>query len=175
MSQLSNLICLMLDESGLYQCFLHRYIFTIVDKDGDKLISKGEYAAFIKSSGLEQSVAEAELDEEMGKFDEDGDGAWNQQEFLRAINVESDDEEMLEFQAWDKDGDGSLSGEEIKDVFVNIGAVEFAALADELIMKGLDLNGDGEIRLLEFFSNIQIQSILNKALQILHKLTHIFL
>ena len=94
-------------------------------KDGDKLISKGEYAELGKSSGLETS--DAELDEEMREFDEDGDSKWNQQEFLRAINNESDDEEMLAFQAWDKDGDGLLSGEEVKDVFVNIGAVELAA------------------------------------------------
>ena len=50
----------MLDESGLYQCILHRYFFTVADKDGDKLISKGEYAAFIKSSGLEQSHTAAD-------------------------------------------------------------------------------------------------------------------
>ena len=142
-------ICLILDESGLYQCFFNRYLFTIVDKDGNKLISEEEYAAFRKSFGLE--LSDAELDEKMGEFDADGDGKWNQQEFLRAINDDSDDEEMLEFQALDRDGDGFVSVGELTDVFVNIGAVELAALAKDLIKQD-DLNGDGKTSREEFDS-----------------------
>ena len=51
----------------------------------------------------------------------------------------------------DRDGDGFVSEGELKDLFVNIGAVELAALATEQI-KEADLDGDGKIRQEEFSS-----------------------
>ena len=77
-------------KSDLYQYFFHRYLFTVVERDGDKLISTREYATFRKSYGLK--ISDAALNKEMGKFDTDGDGQWSQQEFLRALNNTSDDE-----------------------------------------------------------------------------------
>ena len=138
-------------KSDLYQYFFHRYLFTVVERDGDKLISKREYAAFRKSCGLK--ISDAELNEEMGEFDADGDGKWSQQEFLRALNDKSDDEgeSEREFQVWDRDGDGFVSEGELRDLLVNIGAVELAAVTKALI-KEADLDGDGKIRWEEFIS-----------------------
>ena len=138
-------------KSDLYQYFFHRYLFTVVERDGDKLISKREYAAFRKSYGLK--ISDAELNEEMGEFDADGDGKWSQQEFLRALNNKSDDEgeSEREFQVWDRDGDGFVSEGELRDLLVNIGAVELAAVTKALI-KEADLDGDGKIRWEEFIS-----------------------
>ena len=138
-------------KSDLYQYFFHRYLFTVVERDGDKLISKREYAAFRKSYGLK--ISDAELNEEMGEFDADGDGKWSQQEFLRALNDKSDDEgeSEREFQVWDRDGDGFVSEGELRDLLVNIGAVELAAVTKALI-KEADLDGDGKIRWEEFIS-----------------------
>ena len=137
--------------SDLYQYFFHRYLFTVVERDGDKLISKREYAAFRKSYGLK--ISDAELNEETGEFDADGDGKWSQQEFLRALNDKSDDEgeSEREFQVWDRDGDGFVSEGELRDLLVNIGAVELAAVTKALI-KESDLDGDGKIRWEEFIS-----------------------
>ena len=137
--------------SDLYQYFFHRYLFTVVERDGDKLISKREYAAFRKSYGLK--ISDAELNEEMGEFDTDGDGEWSQQEFLRALNNKSDNESESEreFQVWDRDGDGFVSEGELRDLLVNIGAVELAAVTKALI-KEADLDGDGKIRWEEFIS-----------------------
>ena len=136
-------------NSDLYQYFFHRYLFTVVERDGDKLISKREYAAFRKSYGLK--ISDAELNEEMGEFDADGDGKWSQQEFLRALNDKSDNEGESEFQVWDRDGDGFVSEGELRDLLVNIGAVELAAVTKALI-KEADLDGDGKIRWEEFIS-----------------------
>ena len=138
-------------NSDLYQYFFHRYLFTVVERDGDKLISKREYAAFRKSYGLK--ISDAELNEEMGEFDADGDGKWSQQEFLRALNDKSDDEgeSEREFQVWDRDGDGFVSEVELRDLLVNIGAVELAAVTKALI-KEADLDSDGKIRWEEFIS-----------------------
>ena len=138
-------------KSDLYQYFFHRYLFTVVERDGDKLISKREYAAFRKSYGLK--ISDAELNEEMGEFDADGDGKWSQQEFLRALNDKSDDEgeSEREFQVWDRDGDGFVSEGELRDLLVNIGAVELAAVTKALI-KEADLDGDGKICWEEFIS-----------------------
>ena len=138
-------------NSDLYQYFFHRYLFTVVERDGDKLISKREYAAFRKSYGLK--ISDAELNEEMGEFDADGDGKWSQQEFLRALNDKSDDEgeSEREFQVWDRDGDGFVSEGELRDLLVNIGAVELAAVTKALI-KEADLDSDGKIRWEEFIS-----------------------
>ena len=138
-------------NSDLYQYFFHRYLFTVVERDGDKLISKREYAAFRKSYGLK--ISDAELNEEMGEFDADGDGKWSQQEFLRALNDKSDDEgeSEREFQVWDRDGDGFVSEGELRDLLVNIGAVELAAVTRALI-KEVDVDGNGKIRWEEFIS-----------------------
>ena len=138
-------------NSDLYQYFFHRYLFTVVERDGDKLISKREYAAFRKSYGLK--ISDAELNEEMGEFDADGDGKWSQQEFLRALNDKSDNEgeSEREFQVWDRDGDGFVSEGELRKLLVNIGAVELAAVTKALI-KEADLDGDGKIRWEEFIS-----------------------
>ena len=86
----------------------------------------------------------------MGEFDEDGDGALNQQEFLRGVDERKRE---LEFQALDRDGDGFVSEGELKDLFVNIGAVELAngAVTKEMIKED-DLNGDGKISWEEFTS-----------------------
>ena len=92
-------------------------------------------------------LSDAEL-KEMGEFDEDGDGALNQQEFLRGVDERKRE---LEFQALDRDGNGFLSEGELKDLFVNIGAVELAAVTKALI-KEADLDGDGRIRWEEFIS-----------------------
>ena len=128
-----------------------RYLFTVVDRDGNKVIDKGEYAAFSTSYGME--LSEAELGEEVGEFDDDGDGAWSLPEFLKALSEPSSGEEetLLEFQAWDRDGDGLVSEAELRELLVNIGAAELAGVAKELIEEA-DGNGDGQIDFEEFIS-----------------------
>ena len=122
-----------------------------MDRNGDKVIANKEYAAFSASYGME--LSEADLKEEMDEFDADGNGAWSLQEFLRALNDPSSDEEetLLEFQSWDRDGDGLISEAELNDLLTNIGAVELVPLLEELI-KEADGNGDGKIDFDEFIS-----------------------
>ena len=122
-----------------------------MDRNGDKVIANKEYAAFSASYGME--LSEADLKEEMDEFDADGNGAWSLQEFLRALNDPSSDEEetLLEFQSWDRDGDSLISEAELNDLLTNIGAVELVPLLEELI-KEADGNGDGKIDFDEFIS-----------------------
>ena len=122
-----------------------------MDRNGDKVIGNKEYAAFSASYGME--LSEADLKEEMEEFDADGNGVWSLQEFLRALNDPSSDEEetLLEFQSWDRDGDGLVSEAELNDLLTNIGAVELVPLVEELI-KEADGNGDGKIDFDEFIS-----------------------
>ena len=122
-----------------------------MDRNGDKVIASKEYAAFSASYGME--LSEADLKEEMDEFDADGNGAWSLQEFLRALNDPSSDEEetLLEFQSWDRDGDSLISEAELNDLLTNIGAVELVPLLEELI-KEADGNGDGKIDFDEFIS-----------------------
>ena len=103
------------------------------------------------SYGME--LSEAELKEEMDEFDADGNGAWSLPEFLRSLNdpPSGEEESLLEFEAWDGDGDGLVSEAELNDLLTNIGAFELAGVAKEL-MKEMDGNDDGKIDFDEFIS-----------------------
>ena len=130
---------------------IDRYLFTVADRDGDGVVDKGEYAAISSQFGF--GLTEGELEGEMLEFDADGNGVWSLPEFVRALNDPSSDEEdtKLEFQAYDMDGDGFVTETELSTLLVNIGAVELASVAKELIREA-DGNGDGKIDFDEIIS-----------------------
>ena len=130
---------------------IDRYLFTIVDKDGDKDITGEELAAFMSSYRMELSAAEVQ--EEMDKFDADKNGTWNLPEFLASLSESpsSEEEIAVEFRAWDQDGDGFVSKAEVNEMLINIGAVELAGIGGELI-KEADSDGDGQLNYDEFAS-----------------------
>jgi Ca2+-binding EF-hand superfamily protein len=88
------------------------------------------------------------------KADKDGNGTIDFSEFIEMMpRQEKDDnaeEEMLEaFQVFDTDGNGSITADELRQIFMNLGE----KLTDEEItdmIKEADIDGDGEINYQEF-------------------------
>jgi calcium-dependent protein kinase len=88
----------------------------------------------------------------MKSVDLDGNGSIDYNEFLTAtINREkilSQKNLEMAFQAFDKDGSGKISTEEIMQIFNNTDLKDKSVF--EKILKDADDNGDGEISYEEF-------------------------
>jgi calcium-dependent protein kinase len=90
------------------------------------------------------------VDELMRKVDTDGDGFINYTEFMTASMAEkrklAKDELKKAFETFDKDGSGTISGEELR---MALGIYQNGESWRE-ILQMVDSNGDGEIDLKEF-------------------------
>ena len=97
-------------------------------------------------------MAEAEVDRIMAVADADGSGEIDYSEWVVAtINKQkllSNEKLEAAFNLFDKDGGGSISADEIKEV-LGIGKKFDEKVWDEII-KEVDVNGDGEISFKEF-------------------------
>ena len=111
--------------------------------------------------------------------DEDGDGMieYDSQEFITLLDELEDepyDQVLAAFEYLDKDGDGLISAEELRDLVMNHGEkmtqvwwlddslwsldnTDVQEEADDLVKKA-DLNGDGSIDYFEFVQMYNIQS-----------------
>ena len=85
------------------------------------------------------------------QIDIDGSGSIDYTEFVMATmnekNMQSNEKLMQAFRMFDKDGSGTISAEEIKEV---LGYNTSNSRVIEDIMKEVDENGDGEIQFEEF-------------------------
>jgi len=126
-------------------------VFRAMDVNGDGKLSKEE----IKNGYAEyfgKSLSDEEIDEMFDKVDADGSGAIDYSEFVVATmnekNLLSNNKLQTAFKMFDKDGGGSISVDEIKQV------LSFGQNLDEevvnQIIKQVDANGDGEISFDEF-------------------------
>ena len=145
-------------------------VFRAMDLNGDGKLSKDE----IKGGYAEyfgRSLNDEEVDEMFDKVDADGSGAIDYSEFVVATmnekNLLSNNKLQSAFKMFDKDGGGSISIDEIKQV------LSFGQNLDEEVVKKIinqvDADGDGEISFDEFaqmmLKNIQWISKSNKAVQ----------
>lgn len=125
-------------------------VFQALDKNNDGLLSKEElldgYKQYCKSGNPEDEMAAV-----MDAIDTNKSGAIDYSEFVMAtVNRQgllSKQRLQAAFNLFDKDGNGSISKEELKDFFAN------ANMADsewKKIIQEVDENGDGEISFKEF-------------------------
>ncbi|XP_069118561.1 calmodulin-like [Argopecten irradians] len=128
--------------------------FGMFDKDGDGTITTKELSTVMRSLG--QNPTEAELRCMLQEVDADGSGTIDFAEFLtmmakRMSNApESPEEQMLEaFRLFDRDGNGSISPEELKQVMANLGEKLTDEELDSMI-KEADTDGDGSVNYEEF-------------------------
>ena len=129
--------------AGLREAFLG------FDKDGDGRLNKEEIEeAMNKHTGFSNH----NIRELIETVDLNNSGQIDYSEFLAAtINWENElSKERLEaaFKAFDIDGSGTISADELKTILGKYHAYEDAIWAD--IIKEVDLNGDGVIDLREF-------------------------
>merc|ERR1712086_669278 len=126
-------------------------VFRAMDVNGDGKLSKEE----IKNGYLEffgKMMTDEDVDEMFAKVDADGSGEIDYSEFVVATmnekNLLSNNKLQTAFKMFDKDGGGSISTDEIRQV------LSFGQNLDEKvvndIIKQVDANGDGEISFEEF-------------------------
>jgi calmodulin len=126
--------------------------FSIFDRDGDGTIDNDELGTVMRSLGYQPS--EEEIEDMMREADKDGNGTIDFAEFIEFMPRQDKDDnaedEMLEaFQVFDVDGNGSITADELRQIFLNLGE----KLTDEEItdmIKEADIDGDGEINYEEF-------------------------
>ena len=92
-------------------------------------------------------ISEEEVDKMFREIDIDGNGTIDYTEFVMATmnqqNMMSNDKLMQAFKMFDKDGSGTISADEIRNVLGSGSTLTEDAIED--IIKEVDENGDGEI------------------------------
>ncbi|VDO01724.1 unnamed protein product [Rodentolepis nana] len=135
-----------------------REAFNLFDKDGDGSITIEELGSVMRSLGLHPT--DEELGDMINEGDIDGNRTIDFPEFLTLMTKnmkEGDEEEEIRaaFEIFDKDGNGSISADELRHVMKmldeNLTEAEIAA-----IIKEADSDGDGQISFEgEFISSLQ--------------------
>jgi calmodulin len=126
--------------------------FEVFDKNNDGFITLKELSTVMRSSGYNYTLLE--LQDMMKFYDKDESGTIDYKEFEHLMikkNKQYDEEiELIEtFKAFDRNCDGRISAQELKDVFEIIGKELTSKEIDELISQ-CDIDEDGEIDFEEF-------------------------
>lgn len=126
-------------------------VFRAMDINGDGKLQKNEIkAGYAEYFG--RQLTDEEVDDMFAKVDADGSGEIEYSEFVVATmnekNLLSNNKLQTAFKMFDKDGGGTISVEEIKQV-LSFGQNLDESLIDQII-KQVDENGDGEISYDEF-------------------------
>jgi len=126
--------------------------FSLFDKDGDGTIDADELGTVLRSLGNQPT--DEEVEDMIKEADEDGNGTIDFAEFIKMMPTQERDdnaeEEMLEaFRVFDTDGNGSITADELRQIFVNLGEkLTEEEIAD--MIEEADTDGDGEINYQEF-------------------------
>ncbi|KIW04752.1 uncharacterized protein PV09_04478 [Verruconis gallopava] len=131
----------------------YREAFKIFDKNGDGQITAEELGEIMRSLG--QNPTATELQDIIAELDIDNSGAVDFDEFIRMMGQKltsggAEDDELLQaFKVFDKDGSGTISAQELKELMISIGESLSKDEIDEMIREA-DKDGDGVIDYKEF-------------------------
>ncbi|KAL2157282.1 hypothetical protein VTH06DRAFT_6220 [Thermothelomyces fergusii] len=130
----------------------YRRAFEVFDKDRTGDITADELGKVMRELGLNPS--EAELQDLINEVDINKDGVISFEEFLALMSQsgkETDKEQELlkAFAVFDKDKNGTISSDELRNVLKSLGEKLTDEEVDEMI-KIADRNGDGVIDYNEF-------------------------
>ncbi|KAH6845627.1 hypothetical protein B0I37DRAFT_380713 [Chaetomium sp. MPI-CAGE-AT-0009] len=130
----------------------YKEVFQIFDKDGTGDITADELGQVMRELGLNPS--EAELRDLVSEADLDSDGVISFEEFLALMSqnvkeLDTEQELLNAFKVFDKDGSGTISSDELRNVLKSLGENLTDDEVDEMI-KLADRNGDGSIDYHEF-------------------------
>jgi len=149
-----------LDEKQLRRL---RETFLELDANGDGLLTVAELQEGLKKGGLKDIPAD--LEQVMVELGSDTGGALEYTEFLAAaLSLRHDIQDNVcwaAFRVFDRNGDGKISIEELREVLFGGAVAEaFGAEAEELrdaleVMKDIDANNDGSIDYEEFVSMLR--------------------
>ena len=126
-------------------------VFRKMDKNWDGKLSKEELLEEY-SKIMEEHEAKAEVDRIMKEVDSDKNGFIEYSEFLKgsldSSKILSAENLKIAFAMFDKDGNGTISAEELKKAIAGTKLSDWK-IWNEIITE-IDQNGDGEIDLQEF-------------------------
>lgn len=129
-----------------------RDTFMALDNNGDGLLTVNELKEGLAKAGLKEIPAD--LQQIMEEVDSDGSGVIDYTEFLAATLDKkvymSEDVCWQAFRIFDRDGDGKISQDEIKEVLKDSDVQNAAAKDMAELLADIDKNGDGEIDFEEF-------------------------
>ena len=134
-----------------------RSLFGGYDKDGSGKITKSEVAAAM--SGRNGNLSYSDVNFMMRTLDIDGSDDVSFDEFLTMAILCQGGEDLSElqikqlFKAFDTDGDGVLSADELKQLWNIATTSNTKQISDEQMnemIKAIDTNGDGQIDYEEF-------------------------
>lgn len=123
------------------------------DRNNDGVITADELASVMQSLG--EDPPEGEVQEMIYQVDQEGKGAINFEEFVVMMERKSsmapnDDEEIKEaFAVFDKDLDGFITAEEMREVLANFESSITIEEIEEMI-KEFDMDGDAMLSFEEF-------------------------
>lgn len=131
-----------------------RALFIQLDDNGDGTLTVAEMKAGLSKAGLKDIPAD--LKQILEGVDSDGSGKIDYTEFLAATLDKkvymSEDACWQAFRVFDRNGDGKIDKDEIRQV-LNDDSVKAAAAKDMAdVMADIDKNGDGEIDFEEFMA-----------------------
>lgn len=137
-----------------------------MDKDGDGFINTFDLLTVMQHLG--SKISESEAQEMIHEVDEDGKGTINFDEFLKmmaqkAKNKDDEHEDIKEaFKAFDKNEDGFISVDEMKDVLLSYG-LEMAKDDIEEMFTTVDIDKDGKLNFDEFQELMKDFSLIKAA------------
>ena len=130
----------------------YRDAFEMFDKDKDGTITAKELDNVMKS--LNQDPSEHEIHDMIAEVDIDGNGQIDFEEFVSLMNrrskeTDTEEEVINAFKVFDKDGEGLISGNELRHIMTSLGDKLTEDEVDEMIREA-DVDGDGYINYEEF-------------------------
>ncbi|PLB53972.1 calmodulin [Aspergillus steynii IBT 23096] len=126
--------------------------FSLFDNDGDGQITRNELGVAMRTLGLNPS--ESELQDMIDEVDVDKSGTIDFPEFLTMMARRTKEQDLEEdiseaFKVFDRDDDGFISPEELRQVMISIGEKLTDGEIAEIIRE-VDRDGDGCIGYDEF-------------------------
>eukprot|EP00275_Glaucocystis_incrassata_P001161 EC122033.1.p1 GENE.EC122033.1~~EC122033.1.p1 ORF type:complete len:151 (+),score=33.96 EC122033.1:79-531(+) len=126
--------------------------FSLFDFNSDGRISADELGTVMRSLG--QNPSEAEILSMINEVDDNKDGTIDFKEFVSMMakkftGSDAEEEILAAFKVFDKDGNGTISSPELRQIMRQLGQNLTDDEIDEM-MREADISGDGEIDYQEF-------------------------
>lgn len=130
----------------------YKEAFVLFDQNRDGSITVEELGTVLRSLG--QNPSNAELRQMIRDVDTDGNGTIDLAEFIAMLEKKkkeevSEKEFLSAFRVFDKNGDGRISSEELRQVLQGLGEPATSDEVDKMIQEA-DLDGDGYVDYNEF-------------------------